>query len=255
MAWFAEPAVVHILLDANRVAPRRSHATDGIIGDATHAASVSDHNPDTDGGVHACDITHDPAGGFDAWAWAHVVAQRIIEGKEHRVKYLVSNSGTGPDMIFNPSVSLTWRQNGSYKTEHRSHLHVSILYTDAAEQDVSDFFVAPGQDPQAPPKPPHYIFTEEDLVYTTYQNQLHGFYVSQSKDLWQRWEGADGGIQEKNVSAAVGFQAHNIDPSRGVHVHEAPNGDLIVGVYGLEGIFNEARWALKQGKWLPHTFR
>lgn len=142
MAWFPVPAVVSILLDANRVAPNRSHATDGIIGDALHAASLSDHNPDTDGGVHACDITNDLAGGFNAWAWAQVVAGRIIAGTEKRVKYLVSNDGA-KDVIFNPAKSLTWRQNGTTpKQDHRSHLHVSVLYTDAAENDTSPFFVA-----------------------------------------------------------------------------------------------------------------
>lgn len=133
--------MVSILLDANRVAPNRSHASDGIIGDATHAASLSDHNPDTDGGVHACDVTHDPAGGFDAWHWAQHIANRMLLGTETRVKYLVSNNGSGPDMIFHVNDKV-WKQNGSYKTEHRNHLHVSILYTDAAENNTSPFFSA-----------------------------------------------------------------------------------------------------------------
>lgn len=154
MTWKPAPALVSILLDANRVAPHRSHASDGIIGDAAHAASASDHNPDSRGIVHACDVTNDPAGGFDAWAQAHRVSQRISAGLETRVKYLVSNAGTGADQIFSKNPTWAWRQNGSYKTEHRSHLHVSILYTEAAENDQTPFFSADsagGQTPQGDP--------------------------------------------------------------------------------------------------------
>ena len=185
MAWFAEPAVQTILLSANKVAPNRSHASDGVIGDATHSASTSDHNPDSDGGVHACDVTHDPAGGFDAWHWSHVVADRIKAGLEKRVKYLVANDGAGPDMIFNPSISLTWRQNGSYKTEHRSHVHVSILYADAAEQDTTPFFV--GADAPAPPPQPPPAVEEIDVSSSFYfapdtVPYLHRIYVASVAD-------------------------------------------------------------------------
>jgi len=134
------------------VAPGRSHASDGTIGDASHAASVSDHNPDSRGVVHACDVTNDPAHGFDAWQWAHVVADRIARGLEHRVKYIVVNDGKGWDQIFNPSVSMGWRQNGSAKTEHRQHVHFSVLYNSEGENDVSPFFVTVAA-PSAPPVP------------------------------------------------------------------------------------------------------
>lgn len=138
------PALTAIRRDADRVAPGRSHASDGTIGDQAHAASTSDHNPAPGTGiVHAVDITNDPAHGMDTWAWAQRVADRIRSGQERRVKYLVSNDGQ-KDVIFNPSVSPTWRQNGSVKQDHRSHLHVSILYTMTAESDTTPFFVGPG---------------------------------------------------------------------------------------------------------------
>ena len=57
----------------NAAAPNRSKASDGWIGDASHAARKSDHNPNRtpgdgipDGVVCALDITHDPANGCDA---------------------------------------------------------------------------------------------------------------------------------------------------------------------------------------------
>ncbi len=139
MVWTAAPALMAVLSDANSVAPGRSRASDGIIGDASHSSSVSDHNPDARGVVHACDVTNDPAHGFNSWVWAQWVADRIRSGREKRVKYLVSHDGV-KDVIFNPAVSMEWRQNGAAKQVHRSHLHVSILYTVTAENDVSTFF-------------------------------------------------------------------------------------------------------------------
>jgi hypothetical protein len=94
---------------------------------------------------------------------------------------------------------------------------------------------------------------QEDIMYVTYQGQLHGFYVSKDAKLWQRWEAGDGHVQEKNVSAAVGFGP--VNAARTPEVHEAPNGDLIVGVYGSDGVFNEARWIKGAATWSPHTYR
>ena len=90
-------------------------------------------------------------------------------------------------------------------------------------------------------------------MYATYQGQLHGFYATKAGVLWQRWEAADGKIAEKNISAAVNFGT--VDPTRKPEVHEAPNGDLVVGIYGTDGVFNEARWSVKDSKWLPRTYR
>lgn len=181
MAWFPEPAVVSILLDANRVAPHRSHVSDGIIGDATHAASVSDHNPDTDGGVHACDITHDPANGFNSWFWANVISNRMLRGEETRVKYLVANAGDGPDLIFHTN-NPRWVQNGSYKTEHRNHLHVSIKYTDEAENDTSPFFSA-GLNTEGDPVTPQEVQQIAEAVNAVVGNRVIGAVQTTLRDV------------------------------------------------------------------------
>ncbi len=112
--------------------------------------------------MHAVDVTNDPAHGMDTWVWAQIIAGRIIAGRETRVKYLVSNNGQH-DVIFNPSVSLTWRLNMAEGGQsHHSHLHTSILYTAAAENDCTPYFV--GATP-APPLP-----GDDDL--TPEQDQL-----------------------------------------------------------------------------------
>lgn len=178
MAWYPAPFIKHILLEANRRWPTRSRASDGIIGDATHTAQVSDHNPDPSGCVHAVDITHDPAHGFDAWREAQQIAVRIALGKDTRIKYLVSFDGY-KDVIFNPSVSMTWRQNGTTpKREHASHLHVSIRYDFASETSRSDLFVAvpPTPVPEMVP-PPNYVSKGDAMLTIWYLDYPHGFWI------------------------------------------------------------------------------
>lgn len=111
----------------------------------------------------------------------------------------------------------------------------------------------PGGVTTTPPPPPLIPVPQEDIVYTLYNGQLHGFYVSKDAKLWQRYEGADGELKEKNLSTLLGFGP--VNAARPVSVAIAPNLDLVVGVYGGDGTFDEARWSAKQGKWLSHAYR
>lgn len=143
MSYTIPPLLHAILADADRIAPGRSHASDGTVGDLTHQqqGGSSDHNPDGRGVVHAADVTHDPAHGFDRWQQAQRIANRIVAGLERRVKYLITSDGQ-VDRIFNPSVSLTWRVNGNPKNDHTSHLHISILSGSAVENSTAPMFSA-----------------------------------------------------------------------------------------------------------------
>lgn len=138
-----------VLAEASRISPRRRTSSDGICGDARHAAENSDHNPDSRGIPHAVDISQSTPGApfwlptygiFDAHTYGFAIAGRMRAGVETRVKYLVSFLA-GHDVIFDPAVSMTWRPNAT-GTEHASHLHVS--FTDAAENSTAPFFLASG---------------------------------------------------------------------------------------------------------------
>lgn len=185
MAWRNAPALTAILNDANRVAPQRSHASDGTVGDATHAAGKSDHNPDFNGVVHAVDVTNDPAHGMDTWHWAQCVARRMAAGVENRVEYLVSNDGTH-DKIFHPSVSLTWRDNNAEGGQsHRNHLHVSIKYTAAAENDTSPFFVAEPGAPTTTPEADMPLNQDDiDKINAGVGNRIIGTLQNNMKGEW-----------------------------------------------------------------------
>ena len=133
----------------NALAPNRSKAADGWIGDAAHQATASDHNPNAAGVVTALDITHDPSHGFDSWAFAEMLRQK----KDGRVKYVISNG-----RIFSATVSpWSWRTyTGSNKHDH--HVHVSVsgsksLYDDPKPWDIAGPWKAEDTRPTQPSRP------------------------------------------------------------------------------------------------------
>ncbi len=109
-----------LLAQINTLAPHRSKASDGWIGDVKHMARHSDHNPEPDGTVDARDFTNDPSGGCDMAK----VCDAIAASKDQRVSYMICNgrimSGRkGPK----PWV---WRKY-SGANGHYHHAHVSVL--------------------------------------------------------------------------------------------------------------------------------
>jgi hypothetical protein len=115
-----------LLGEINAGAPERSKASDGGIGDPRHAARTSDHNPCACCQVVcARDFTHDPAGGFDSYAFAEWLRRRVLEG-ESRVRYVISNGKifSGPGQSHAVGV---WRPY-SGRNKHAHHVHVSVRH-------------------------------------------------------------------------------------------------------------------------------
>jgi hypothetical protein len=131
MSWFLAPSLRALFGEVNQIAPRRNKRSDGSIGDASHQARRSDHNPDPGAGgvVRAIDVTHDPGGGCDC----NQLARKIRERRDARVAYVIWNrrimSGQG-----GPSPWVWCRYTGPNPHDH--HMHVSIRHTGAAETDV-----------------------------------------------------------------------------------------------------------------------
>lgn len=128
----------------------RSKDSDGWIGDTSHSARASDHNPDSSGVVHAIDITHDPKGGFDSYAFADM----LLAKQDRRLKYVISNRriGSGPG---GPSPGVWRKYTGANPHDH--HCHISIV-SGALAEDVSDWNIGmaagPVQMPNYEPPPP-----------------------------------------------------------------------------------------------------
>lgn len=118
--WIVAPCLNKLLAQANALAPKRSKASDGSIGDQAHAIRNSEHNPKKLAFcptplVRARDFTHDPAGGFDSGAFV----ERLIKSRDSRIKYLIWNR-----RIWYPSSG--WKPYSGINA-HTHHCHVSVI--------------------------------------------------------------------------------------------------------------------------------
>ncbi|MEZ4297355.1 MAG: peptidoglycan-binding domain-containing protein [Polyangiaceae bacterium] len=120
------PACTKAIQDANRRWPSRKRASDGIMGDARHQKTKSDHNMG-----NAFDLTHDPASGCSG----DVIAAAAI--KDPRVKYVIWNR-----RIFNRQRGDSHFRPYTGKNPHTHHCHVSIL--PGSRSDTRPWAWAPG---------------------------------------------------------------------------------------------------------------
>jgi len=121
MSYYLAPSLVRLRAQINAKWPKRDTSSDGWIGDPSHAARVSDHNPDySDGGVvRAIDVDID---GID------VNKLMTVLKKDSRVNYFIYNKH-----IYGASQFAKRVYTGS--NPHTKHIHISIKHTKAAEAD------------------------------------------------------------------------------------------------------------------------
>lgn len=116
MAWRLAYSLETLRTQVNVAYPNRSTASDGTIGDAAHAGTASDHNPNSAGVVCALDLTHDPAHGLDV----HALADKLRVNRHPNLKYIISNRRiTGPWNGWN------WEYYGG-SNPHDKHAHFSV---------------------------------------------------------------------------------------------------------------------------------
>lgn len=130
MTCIPAPAAKAVLAQATARWPGRSTASDGICPSAAHTAQnpTSDHERGM-----AVDLTHSPATGCDAHAWAE--ALRVA--RDPRVKYIISNGRIAASYAVAGYPAWAWRPY-SGSNRHSSHVHVSLK--DEARNDVSPWF-------------------------------------------------------------------------------------------------------------------
>lgn len=133
MTWRLAHSLETLRAQVNNLVPGRGKSSDGSIGDESHSARESDHNPDANGVVKAIDITHDPIHGFNSYQFADM----LLRNKDDRVKYVISNfrisSGSGQS-----EPAWTWRpyKCPPNKNPHDHHVHISVK-ADQAHYDNS----------------------------------------------------------------------------------------------------------------------
>lgn len=142
VAWRVARSLDVLLRQLNSLAPRRSKASDGSIGDAAHASRSSDHNPWFGPGiVTARDFTHDPAGGLDC----HWLAARLVMSGDPRIKYVIFDR-----RIWTPGAG--WK---SYTgaNPHTAHLHLSVVASALCDNDNAWALGGSAPAPQPQPVP------------------------------------------------------------------------------------------------------
>lgn len=127
MAWRLAKGLEQLRSQVNSKWPGRSKESDGSVGDTSHAARPSDHNPDSRGVVHAIDLTNDPQHGFSSEAFANL----LLKNQDPRLSYVISNKKIGSGRM-GPSPGVWRKYTGANAHDH--HCHISI--TKAGEDDA-----------------------------------------------------------------------------------------------------------------------
>lgn len=132
--WTLVPSLVQLRSEFNELAPNRDKASDGSIGDAAHSASVSDHNPSSDGQVHAIDVDRDlKVPGLDMEEVIQFLLARCRAGLETRLKYVIFNRRIW-------TASNGWRTSDYHgKNPHDHHAHFSAKYDTRSEASIASW--------------------------------------------------------------------------------------------------------------------
>lgn len=117
--YYLAPALVDLRNETNALWPTRDKTSDGWIGDASHAARPSGHNPDySDGGiVRAIDIDVD---GIDVDTFLNAVVG------DARVDYVIYNYRIWRQPGLYPSFPAGGWATYTGSNPHTKHIHVSV---------------------------------------------------------------------------------------------------------------------------------
>jgi peptidoglycan hydrolase-like protein with peptidoglycan-binding domain len=136
MSWHLAPSLVQLRSEVNRRWPNRPKGSDGTVGDTSHNARKSDHNPNERGSVNAFDITYP---GVDP----KIVIAAV--SKHPSANYVIFNKN-----IY--SKKSNWKAVAYTGTNpHKTHLHVSIIQSASAERDTTPWLAGATVKPK--PKP------------------------------------------------------------------------------------------------------
>ena len=126
-SWHLAPSLAQLRREINARWPNRDKSTDGSVGDLSHAARASDHNPNSRRSVNAIDIDED---GIDAWGLVDLAIT------DPRVNYV----------IYERKI---WQRKHGFKPRpysginaHTKHIHVSIIQSVAAERNTAPWGIA-----------------------------------------------------------------------------------------------------------------
>lgn len=130
--WRLARSLVKLRAQIDALSPKRNREHDGTVGDTSHSARKSDHNPDARGIVHAIDITHDTEHGCNAAS----IAEELRKSRDRRISYVIWNR-----RIFSrTNTPWEWRPY-SGANPHDKHVHISVSV--GMEDDESPWSICP----------------------------------------------------------------------------------------------------------------
>lgn len=199
MAWYIAKSLEMLRAQLNALAPHRSTASDGGIGDAAHSARLSDHNPTPTGQVCARDFTNDPAGGCGG-QW---LADTLVASRDPRIKYIIWNRrilDSRPGQ--NP---WTW-QPYSGNNDHTHHVHVSV-FAGASGDNISPWNLGQtsGEDDVTPQEIQAVAAAAAQAVWDTTMTDRNTGGATKARELvmWGHFEAARGRAEVAGLKAAV----------------------------------------------------
>lgn len=155
MSYYLAASLNKLRDEVNALWPNRSRVSDGWIGDTSHQARKSDHNPDyaSGGVVRAIDITR---------SGINVDLLLKHTTNDSRVAYVIYNH-----RIYQHSTG--WKPYyGS--NPHTQHVHVSIAHTRAAERDLKTWISSKTASTTTASKPASSATKSKGIVYTNRRN-------------------------------------------------------------------------------------
>jgi hypothetical protein len=123
--WRLAPALIQLRDELNGRWPNRDKSSDGAIGDAAHAASASDHNPNSEGVVCAYDIDTDLDGTNDSNDPEMEALVEWLRTHPHpNLKYVIFQGRMFSSYATSGYAPFAWRPY--HGDAHVSHPHVSV---------------------------------------------------------------------------------------------------------------------------------
>lgn len=122
MSWRLVESLKTLRKQLDELFPNRSKVSDGSIGDTSHSARKSEHNPDSQGRVCAIDITFDNDPSDGVGVDCNWLADVLVANKDPRIKYIIWNK----EICSSKQSPWQWRSYHG-KNPHNHHLHISVI--------------------------------------------------------------------------------------------------------------------------------
>lgn len=130
MTYTLVPSLRRFWAEVDSRWPHRDHWSDGWLGDTSHSTRFSDHNPDSQGRVHAVDtdatLQHEMGPGTVGDHVCAALLRLARSGRPNPIYYIIYRG-----KIYSHSYGFRARAYTG-TNQHESHVHLSVFRTDYA---------------------------------------------------------------------------------------------------------------------------